>query len=380
MNRGIFFGGKMSFATIDTWFNGTSELTYKTKGYGGKRKPVGVRYGGKRHKNANNNIKKSMQAMTIGGKKIPQIMVKITGGGKGIDKTQAHVNYIGRNGELTVYDQDGLEYKGVTQRELLKTWEAMGANPKAKNGTVHESHNIVFSMPKGTSEKDLLKAVQALAEQEFKGHKYFLAQHLDTDSPHCHLIVSATDDRGARLLITKKDLHNYRVAMVNQLAEQNIEAVTSHRIHHYETKFSKEQKYYHTTLKEPKQSQNSKKLDDIFKKVTKTYIEALNDKETPQELKPYIEAMLKSRGVVLADKAKQEILKVADELTEPQASLLLVERIANAKRAKRTRDTSVQALNVPQKAQDKSQKEQPSSQSSKENQKEKQNDRTDRTR
>jgi hypothetical protein len=43
-------------------------------------------------------------------------MVKISGASKGTDKAQAHVNYIGRKGEVEVENQDGEKVKGAEQK------------------------------------------------------------------------------------------------------------------------------------------------------------------------------------------------------------------------------------------------------------------------
>lgn len=319
-----------AFSTIDQWFNGTPHLTRKTSGFAGGSSKRGIRQQGKRHANANNNIKNSMKAIVhstrakqakasgghhSGAKKLPQVMIKITGGGRGADKAQANINYIGREGELTVYDQDGLEYKGLDQRELMETWRAMGMPEKDEDGQVIESYNIIFSMPKGTDPDKLREVVKDLVEQEFSGHKYFMAQHLDTDSPHCHVLLASCDDRGARLEIKKEDLHNYRVAFVNKLAERGISAVTSHRIHHYEEKDSTPQKLYHLNkdgksyYNRPNKSptmEQQQKINQSFARVTRAYEAVLEDPDTPPDIKPYIEEMLAVRKSL--DNSHREIV------------------------------------------------------------------------
>jgi hypothetical protein len=59
-------------------------------------------------------------------------------------------------------------------------------------------------MPSGTNPDGLKSAVRNLVNEEFSGHKYFMAQHLDTDSPHVHVLVCATDDRGQDLTHVKQ--------------------------------------------------------------------------------------------------------------------------------------------------------------------------------
>lgn len=164
------------------------------------------------------------------GKGPAQVMVKISGASKGCDRAQAHANYVGRNGEVEIENEAGDTFAGDAQKALLKTWEAMGMPAQADEGKRREALHIVFSMPKGTNATAVKNATRNLVKEEFAGHKYFMAQHTDTDQPHCHVLLCITDDKGARLNPRKTDLHNWRVAFVNKLAEQGVHATASPRV------------------------------------------------------------------------------------------------------------------------------------------------------
>lgn len=306
-----------AFDDIDEFFNGENHRTRKGKsssggdwGIGGSRKPKKTTA-----KSAHNlrNIKNGINSITqetrsragkgANGKKLPQVMVKVTGGSKGCDKTQAHVTYIGRNGEVEVTDQDGEKYKGKDQKTVLKAWEAMGINAKDEEGKRRESFNFVFSMPNGTDPDRMREAVKNLVAEEFAGHKWFMAQHLDTDSPHCHVIVCATDDRGSRLNPRKADLHRYRVQFVNKLAEQGIKATASRKVHRFKYQDSKRQGVLHRDIKAgkpyskpPPTLPQRAKIEKTHRDIQAMFEEARLDPDTPHDIKLAIDEMLDAKA------------------------------------------------------------------------------------
>lgn len=295
------------FDDPNEWFKGDSPKTIKTKGSAGGltagsfRKPIKSSASNNAIKKGAGNISNSSSSAT---KKIPQVMVKISGASKGCDKAQAHVNYIGRKGEVEVEDEEGMKYKGEEQKELLQAWEAMGIPSKDKDSARKEAFHIVFSMPSGTSPEGMKSAVKNLVKEEFDGHKYFIAQHLDTDNPHCHVLLSASDDRGARLNPRKQDLHNYRVRFVEKLAEQGIEATASRRVHRFNSKDSKRQGVIHRDIKSgkaqlPKPKPTSKqqaKIDRTHNDVLDKYKEYSKTAPLDNETKESLDKMIKKQA------------------------------------------------------------------------------------
>lgn len=271
----------------DEWFNGKRKTTSKSAGSGGgitmptSRKPVAPAQAAK---NIINGVKSAQSAKGGAGKsgksakKLPQVVVKISGSSKGADKAAAHLNYTGRKGQVELEDEQGNKYLGEEQKGLIKAWQAAGFHDKEATGTKREAFHFVFSMPAGTDPKGLKDAVRNLVQEEFAGHKYFMAQHLDTDKPHCHVLVCATDDRGARLNPRKQDLHNYRVAFVNKLAEQGIEATASRNVSRFKSKGNKKQWKMHKANRDgkpykskPLTIQSKAKLEKMNKETMKAY-------------------------------------------------------------------------------------------------------------
>jgi virD2-like protein len=284
----------------DYWFSGTPKKTQKSASSSGVPSISSIR------PNHKINAKKTaLNAVKGVNKKLPQVVVKISGASKGINKAQSHADYIGRNGKVEIEDQDGNKYNGKNeQKELLGSWGAMGMHDKHETGSRKEAFHFVFSMPKGTNPDAMKTAVRNLVKEEFDGHKFFMAQHLDTDSPHCHVLLNATNDSGERLNPRKQDLHNYRVAFVAKLKEQGIEATATRRIHQFKYQDNKSQGSLHKNArtgtghgdKKPNASQ-LKTIQATHNEVAKQYkVYSDNLPSDQAELKAEIKKMVENRA------------------------------------------------------------------------------------
>ncbi len=159
-------------------------------------------------------------------RRAPQVMVKVTGGGRGMAAIRAHMNYIDREGD-GLGDQDGERHEGrEARREIARQWAREGT-PIPERSDRREAFNIMWSMPAGTDSKKLLAAVQALAARQFAGHKYVMAMHTHQANPHVHLLVRAESDLGVRLNPRKADLHEWRMEFAAELRERGIAAAAS---------------------------------------------------------------------------------------------------------------------------------------------------------
>jgi hypothetical protein len=80
-------------------------------------------------------------------RKSRQVMIKITGGGRSGKSIKSHFDYLSREGELTLRDQDGREITGKEAIEGL-AWGWKHSGPVLEeSGARKEAFNIVFSMP-----------------------------------------------------------------------------------------------------------------------------------------------------------------------------------------------------------------------------------------
>ena len=165
-------------------------------------------------------------AMAKGGR---QVMVKITGGSKTAKAMKKHMDYLSREGELELTDQDGNPIKGDDALQQL-TWAWEHTGPKIDEGADRkEAFNIVFSMPEGTDPRALADAVRAAAGVEFAGHQWAMVQHFDEPQVHAHVTVKAESLDGRRLNPRKIDLQRWRERFAYELRERGIEAEATRR-------------------------------------------------------------------------------------------------------------------------------------------------------
>lgn len=170
-------------------------------------------------------------------RKAPEVMVKITTGRRdpmtrkkiptltGMQKIKAHFDYIGRNGEVTLEDEQGNIIDGKEAvRELRYDWKEAGEGIPEESSR-KEAFSIVLSMPPGTDRKAVTDAARAFAATEFgPNHKYVFATHEDEKHPHVHLCVMAAGFDGKRLNPRKPDLQRWREGFAEKLHEHGVEA------------------------------------------------------------------------------------------------------------------------------------------------------------
>ena len=165
---------------------------------------------------------------------VPEVMVKVSGGGKSAVAVQAHLSYIDRHGQLEVHTDEGekLQGKGVVDY-LVDDWSLDAGKgqyrpqPKAgeKDRRPKQVHNIVFSMPAGTPPAKLLAATQKFAREKFAlQHRYAIVLHTDQGHPHVHLVVKAQSEEGTRFYIRKATLREWREDFAGYLRELGVAA------------------------------------------------------------------------------------------------------------------------------------------------------------
>jgi Relaxase/Mobilisation nuclease domain len=165
-----------------------------------------------------------------------QVLVKISGGGKGMKAVAAHFRYIARQGKpevggrgqsLELEDERGQKISGADAiKDLQYDWRMAGSYIPDESHR-KEAFNIVLSMPKGTTPELVLDSVRAFAKETFEGHKYVFVLHDDTDSPHVHLAVRAERNDGQRLNPRKADLQRWRERFAARLQDRGISAVAT---------------------------------------------------------------------------------------------------------------------------------------------------------
>ncbi|ESQ92517.1 relaxase/mobilization nuclease domain-containing protein [Asticcacaulis benevestitus] len=170
-------------------------------------------------------------------KRAPEVMVKISGGGKGMIQIKNHMDYISRNGQIELETQDGEVVNGRAELQMLRDEWKYGGFQVAEEGEVKDAFNIVLSMPEGTPALAVKNAARDFAAREFGGYQYAMALHTyDTDPdqdpakhPHVHLTVKARGLDGTRLNPRKVDLQRWREGFAYALREHGVEAAATSR-------------------------------------------------------------------------------------------------------------------------------------------------------
>lgn len=167
-------------------------------------------------------------------RRAPQVMVKVTGGGRGMSRIAAHFRYISRRGTLDLENERGERLVGgAAVRELVDDWR-FGGTYIPDDSHRREAFNIMFSMPPETDGEAVRGAVREVAQREFANHAYVFVLHEPgaddrTERPHVHLVVRAEGFDGRRLNPRKADLQRWREAFAEKLQERGIDAIATRR-------------------------------------------------------------------------------------------------------------------------------------------------------
>jgi Relaxase/Mobilisation nuclease domain len=167
-------------------------------------------------------IRERIEATVV--RRVPQVMVKVTGGGRGMKAIAAHFRYISKNGRLEIEDERGESMRGKDSlRELADDWRFGGSLIEDVSDR-REAFNIMLSMPRGTNPLTVQWAAREFAKIELADHKYVLVLHDHQANPHVHISVRAESKHGKRLNPRKTDLHRWRETFAGKLRERGVEA------------------------------------------------------------------------------------------------------------------------------------------------------------
>jgi type IV secretory pathway VirD2 relaxase len=173
-------------------------------------------------------------ALTV--RRVPEVMVRVTGGARTVAGVKRHMSYIGREGEIELETDMGFppERRDI-QDSLVKDWD-LDLDQLATNRSIRDRkpvklvHNVIFSMPPGTPAEKVLKAVRQLAQNEWQlKHRYAMALHTDQPHPHVHVVLRAISEEGKRLNIRKATLRSWRSKFAENLQELGVAANATER-------------------------------------------------------------------------------------------------------------------------------------------------------
>jgi hypothetical protein len=162
-------------------------------------------------------------------RRAPQVMVKVTGGGRGMKAIAAHFRYVCKNGRLEIEDERGQVSCGKDEvRELVEDWR-LGGSRIDDVSYRREAFNVMLSMPRGTDPLTVQRAAREFAKAELADHKYVMVLHDHQANPHVHLSVRAESMHGKRLNPRKADLQRWRETFAERLREWGVDAEATRR-------------------------------------------------------------------------------------------------------------------------------------------------------
>ncbi len=236
-------------------------------------------------------------------RRTPEVLVRVSGGGKSLGHVKAHFDYISRNGKLDMVNDQGEMMKGKEQvADLFDSWDL---DVSKGQGNLKQAFNVVLSMPAGTNPEKVLAAAQGFARETLYGkHQYAMVLHTpETDPhkdpplhPHVHLIIKAEGYDGKRLHIRKATLQGWRETFAEQLRDQGIEANATQRAVRGVTVKAKNAAI-HNLEKQGKSYRREDKIKEAIKEL----------KEGTTDARPWEKAIINRR-----QKTVREMLQAAD--------------------------------------------------------------------
>ncbi len=160
----------------------------------------------------------------------PEVMVKITGFGKGGKHVESHLDYISRNGKVELETERGEVLSGRQEvKEFFAEWKndfGDGGAYKARRDTMH----MVLSMPETTDPEGVRNAVRQFAKKTFgANHEYVFALHTDEPHPHCHVTVKCLGRNGRRLHVGRHTAQAWREGFAEAMRDQGVDAEATPR-------------------------------------------------------------------------------------------------------------------------------------------------------
>ena len=192
-------------------------------------------------------------------RRVPEVMIKVSGGARTLAGVRAHLDYISREGHEPVETDEGtvLREKDFGSA-LVESWDLdLDAQRRHTQRSIAAGrkpprlvHNLVFSMPKETPPDKLLAAVRMFARERLAlRHRYVMAMHTDQGHPHVHVVVRAKSEQGHRLNIRKATLREWCRDFAQYLRDLGIEANATERAVRGEVTLRKRDGIYRAMLR-----------------------------------------------------------------------------------------------------------------------------------
>ena len=159
-------------------------------------------------------------------RRLPQAVFKISSYSHSGGVVWDRVQYVSRNGELEVEDEDGKKLEDLVELEaMVEKWEELkGVRTKRL------AMSAVVSFPAGVAREKATKVSRQFFREAFaNNHNYVFAVHKDTDKFHVHLVLETLGHDGKQLRLDRDDIQDLRLLLAEKAREQGIELDASPR-------------------------------------------------------------------------------------------------------------------------------------------------------
>jgi len=166
-----------------------------------------------------------------------EVMVKITGGARSVRGIKNAMNYMSRDNDLPMIDNDGNVYSDITKdiayEHMIDGADNQFAFDKEGKENPKITQNIVFSPPRGANVKpeDLLESARETLNKKYPDTRFMMAYHDDKkEHPHVHVVIKTRDQKNNPVAIKKADLRNMRTGFAQSLQQKGYDVKATHKV------------------------------------------------------------------------------------------------------------------------------------------------------
>ncbi|CAN7714012.1 relaxase/mobilization nuclease domain-containing protein [Rhizobium sp. LjRoot98] len=122
---------------------------------------------------------------------------------------------------------DGVERGASIQKAADGIWQEWSGHIRTVEP--RNAFHVIFSARAGTDSEAMNRAVRDFLSEQVAGHRWVTAHHPETGHVHVHAMISARDDVGKALRLTKPELHQWRERFAAKAREHGIAMVATRR-------------------------------------------------------------------------------------------------------------------------------------------------------
>lgn len=128
---------------------------------------------------------------------------------------------------ITASEGDPVKTGSSVKERADGIWRAW--SPHIRTVEPRNAFHVIFSARAGTDPEAMSRAVRDFLSEQVAGHRWITAHHPETGHLHVHAMISARDDVGKALRLTKPELYEWRERFAAKAREQGIAMVATRR-------------------------------------------------------------------------------------------------------------------------------------------------------